>query len=147
MSDEYYQVTFLPVGGKRKVTQFGRLLGRKNGVITFRRVHKNGEDYDEGSTAEIDRVHMFMVTEESAVMKKMRWNLHYGELELIEDTCSDCGHSWHQHKPLPNGAWGCAHFGCGCRDVVRPEEIDTSDIPEVSPKWFKKAKLKIPGKN
>lgn len=32
-----------------------------------------------------------------------------------------CGHAWDQHKRQPNGAYGCCHFGCGCRDVVLPK--------------------------
>lgn len=34
----------------------------------------------------------------------------------------ECGHPWTKHIQTPNGAHTCQHFGCGCRDVVRPPE-------------------------
>jgi hypothetical protein len=33
----------------------------------------------------------------------------------------DCGHPWTSHGRTANGAYACKYYGCGCRDVVRPE--------------------------
>jgi putative transposase len=31
-----------------------------------------------------------------------------------------------RHIQTPNGAYACRHLGCGCRDVLRPDDHRTS---------------------
>lgn len=48
----------------------------------------------------------------------------------------ECGHAWREHKPQGNGARACAHYGCGCRDVVapwKPKVHDPAPLPYVPP--------------
>lgn len=40
---------------------------------------------------------------------------------MLDDLCA-CGHPWLVHARRMNGAYGCRIFGCGCLDVVPPEE-------------------------
>jgi hypothetical protein len=41
--------------------------------------------------------------------------------EQTPHICS-CGHRWAQHIRTANGALACRYFGCGCRDVVGPDD-------------------------
>jgi len=72
---EFFRVTFLPKGAQRKVSFWAeRVRSHKNGTVLFRKVTKEGESTDD-----------FLLVNQTANIRPAAMNLHYGELEVVEN--------------------------------------------------------------
>ena len=75
------KVRFLPRGAKRRVTWYGKIVGRKDGLLTIRRYTREGEEYSATTDPDVEQIHLAIITEAEAEIIPQVMNLHYGELE------------------------------------------------------------------